>query len=232
MTIMLPGYDIHQSGDTFGLILGEIVDSGTLRHTRLARIEAVAEFRLRENSRPPCNEIKARNRPMSFHTMKALIRENSRPQGTTNLKLGKEKQWTVALSDIAPKEKQWTVALSDIAGWPRIEAVAEFRLRTGHYCPVDERKRLPGKTPSQIGSKHSNPHALYVTYMRKREDPPDSVSSPKDTEDPPDSVSSPKDRKTHLIRCPALKTRKTHLIRCPALKTSKKARDTGKQEDS
>ncbi|VDN99473.1 unnamed protein product [Rodentolepis nana] len=73
------------------------------------------------------------DRPMSFHTMKALIRrvfqnvfphndglnqeritfmdrglptqwlwtgleENSRPQGTTNLKLGNEKQWTVALS--------------------------------------------------------------------------------------------------------------------------------------
>ncbi|VDN99506.1 unnamed protein product [Rodentolepis nana] len=32
------------------------------------------------------------------------------------------------------KEKQWTVALSDIADWPRIEAVAEFRLRTGHDC--------------------------------------------------------------------------------------------------
>ncbi|VDO00399.1 unnamed protein product [Rodentolepis nana] len=32
------------------------------------------------------------------------------------------------------KEKQWTVALSDIADWPRIEAVAKFRLRTGHEC--------------------------------------------------------------------------------------------------
>ncbi|VDO14043.1 unnamed protein product [Rodentolepis nana] len=32
------------------------------------------------------------------------------------------------------KEKHWTVALSDIPDWPRIEAVAEFRLRTGHDC--------------------------------------------------------------------------------------------------
>nr|CUU99368.1 hypothetical transcript [Hymenolepis microstoma] len=32
------------------------------------------------------------------------------------------------------KEKQWTSTLSSIADWPRVEAVAEFRLRTGHDC--------------------------------------------------------------------------------------------------
>ncbi|VDO01647.1 unnamed protein product [Rodentolepis nana] len=40
------------------------------------------------------------------------------------------------------KEKQWTVTLSDIADWPRIEAVAEFRLRTGHDCLAKHLHRL------------------------------------------------------------------------------------------
>ncbi|VDO14570.1 unnamed protein product [Rodentolepis nana] len=40
------------------------------------------------------------------------------------------------------KEKQWTVALSDIPDWPRIEAVAEFRLRTGHDCLAKHLYRL------------------------------------------------------------------------------------------
>ncbi|VDO02791.1 unnamed protein product [Rodentolepis nana] len=40
------------------------------------------------------------------------------------------------------KEKQWTVAISDIPDWPRIEAVAEFRLRTGHDCLAKHLHRL------------------------------------------------------------------------------------------
>uniref|UniRef100_A0A0R3TN63 MABP domain-containing protein n=1 Tax=Rodentolepis nana TaxID=102285 RepID=A0A0R3TN63_RODNA len=86
-------------------------------------------------------------RPMSFH-----IRENSRPQGSTNSKLTKEKQWTVAISDIP---------------WPRIEAVAEFRLRTRETPRIEAiaefRLRtdgLPGKTPSKIGSIQSRCNEL------------------------------------------------------------------------
>ncbi|VDO15050.1 unnamed protein product [Rodentolepis nana] len=40
------------------------------------------------------------------------------------------------------KEKQWAVAITDIADWPRIEAVAEFRLRTGHDCLAKHLHRL------------------------------------------------------------------------------------------
>ncbi|VDO05627.1 unnamed protein product [Rodentolepis nana] len=40
------------------------------------------------------------------------------------------------------KEKQWTVALSDLADWSRIEAVAELRLRTGHDCLAKHLHRL------------------------------------------------------------------------------------------
>ncbi|VDO08813.1 unnamed protein product [Rodentolepis nana] len=40
------------------------------------------------------------------------------------------------------KEKPWTVALSVIPDWPRIEAVAEFRLRTGHDCLPKHLHRL------------------------------------------------------------------------------------------
>nr|CDS31966.1 hypothetical protein HmN_000394400 [Hymenolepis microstoma] len=32
------------------------------------------------------------------------------------------------------KEKQWIVALSNIADWPGLEAVAEFKSSTGHNC--------------------------------------------------------------------------------------------------
>ncbi|VDN97935.1 unnamed protein product [Rodentolepis nana] len=79
------------SGQWHSPIRGEIVDSGTLRHTRLARIEAVAEFRLRENS---CNEG---------------LNQERIPDHTNELKARtKEKQWTVET-----KGKQWTVALSD-----------------------------------------------------------------------------------------------------------------------
>ncbi|VDO11014.1 unnamed protein product [Rodentolepis nana] len=89
--------------------------------------------------------LQCMDRPMSFHTMKTLIRRELKTSRCNELKA-------------RTKEKQWTVTLSDIADWPRIEAVAEFRLRTG---------RLPGKTPSQIERGNG-------------EDPPDSVSSPKD----------------------------------------------------
>ncbi|VDN98237.1 unnamed protein product [Rodentolepis nana] len=60
-------------------------------------------------------------RPMSFHTMKTLIRREFKTSRCNEL-------------EARTKEKQWTVALSDITDWPRIEAVAEFRLRTGHDC--------------------------------------------------------------------------------------------------
>nr|CUU00421.1 hypothetical transcript [Hymenolepis microstoma] len=40
------------------------------------------------------------------------------------------------------KEKQWTAALSNIADWPRLGAVAEFRLRTGHDCLSKQLHRI------------------------------------------------------------------------------------------
>ncbi|VDO10520.1 unnamed protein product [Rodentolepis nana] len=59
------------------------------------------------------------DRPMSYHAMKALIRREFHTSSCNELKT-------------QTKEKQWTVALSDIADWPRIEAVGEFRLLTRH----------------------------------------------------------------------------------------------------
>ncbi|VDO01481.1 unnamed protein product [Rodentolepis nana] len=56
---------------------------------------------------------------MSFHTMKTLIRREFKTSRCIELKT-------------RTKEKQWTVTLSDIPNWPRIKAIAEFRLRTGH----------------------------------------------------------------------------------------------------
>ncbi|VDO07611.1 unnamed protein product [Rodentolepis nana] len=69
------------------------------------------------------------DRPMSFHTMKDLIRREFHTARCNELK-------------VRTKEKQWTVALSDITDWPRIEAVAEFRLRTGHDCLAKHLHRL------------------------------------------------------------------------------------------
>nr|CDS29143.1 hypothetical protein HmN_000220100 [Hymenolepis microstoma] len=40
------------------------------------------------------------------------------------------------------KEKQWTAALSNMADWPKLEAIAEFRLRTGHDCLAKHLHRI------------------------------------------------------------------------------------------
>ncbi|VDO06440.1 unnamed protein product [Rodentolepis nana] len=73
--------------------------------------------------------LQCMDRQMSFHTMKALIRREFQ-----NPRLNELKART--------KEKQWTVALSNIPDWPRIEAVAGFRLRTGHDCLEKHLHRL------------------------------------------------------------------------------------------
>ncbi|VDO13809.1 unnamed protein product [Rodentolepis nana] len=57
--------------------------------------------------------LQCMDRPMSFHTMKALIRREFQTSRSNELKA-------------RTKEKQWPVALSDIPDWPRIETVAEF----------------------------------------------------------------------------------------------------------
>ncbi|VDO02165.1 unnamed protein product [Rodentolepis nana] len=160
------------------------------------------------------------DRPMSFHAMEALMRREFQTLRCNEIKA-------------RTKEKQWTVALSDIP-WPRIEAVAEFRLRTRETVdrgngedppdvkptggngedPSDSLQEKMEKTHLIRCSKEEmekthlirclaiNPHALYVTYRRKSgeapsqirrengEDPPDSVFKGGNGEDPPDSVSS------------------------------------------
>ncbi|VDO01487.1 unnamed protein product [Rodentolepis nana] len=73
--------------------------------------------------------LQCMDRPMSFHTMKALIRREFKTSRCNELKT-------------RTKEKQWIVALSDIPDWPRIEAVAEFRLGTGHDCLAKHLHRL------------------------------------------------------------------------------------------
>uniref|UniRef100_A0A0R3TEQ1 Ankyrin repeat protein n=1 Tax=Rodentolepis nana TaxID=102285 RepID=A0A0R3TEQ1_RODNA len=69
------------------------------------------------------------------------------------------------------KEKQWSVKLSNIADWPRIEAVAEFRLRNGHDCLAKLLYRLG------VGTQPTCP---YVTY------------SPKDNDGNPETLESKK----------------------------------------
>ncbi|VDO10900.1 unnamed protein product [Rodentolepis nana] len=73
--------------------------------------------------------LQCMDRPMSFHTMKALIRREFQTSRYNEIK-------------VQTKEKQWTVAISDTPDWPRIEAVAEFRLRTGHDCLPKHLHRL------------------------------------------------------------------------------------------
>ncbi|VDO04403.1 unnamed protein product [Rodentolepis nana] len=73
--------------------------------------------------------LQCMDRPMYFHTMKALSRREFQTSRCTEIKA-------------RTKEKQWTVAISDIPDWPRIEAVAEFRLRTGHDCLAKYLHRL------------------------------------------------------------------------------------------
>nr|CUU98502.1 hypothetical transcript [Hymenolepis microstoma] len=58
------------------------------------------------------------------------------------------------------KEKQWTAALSNIANWPRLEAVAEFKLRTGHDCLA--------KNPHRIGV-YAQPTCLLCDLQEEME---------------------------------------------------------------
>ncbi|VDO07320.1 unnamed protein product [Rodentolepis nana] len=73
--------------------------------------------------------LQCMDQPMSFHTMKALIRREFHTSRCNEI-------------NARTKEKQFTVAISDIPDWPRIEAVAEFRLRTGHDCLAKHLHRL------------------------------------------------------------------------------------------
>ncbi|VDO00797.1 unnamed protein product [Rodentolepis nana] len=87
----------------------EIVDSGTLRHTRLARIEAVAEFRLRIGHSYKGETVDSGTLP---------IRREFKISRCNELKpRTKEKQWTVALSDIADYENRshWEYTLNPYA---------------------------------------------------------------------------------------------------------------------
>nr|CDS27483.1 hypothetical protein HmN_000752000 [Hymenolepis microstoma] len=65
--------------------------------------------------------LQAIDRPISFYTMKTLIRREFK---------------TLSSNELKPqtREKQWTAALSNIAGWSRLEDVAEFGLHTRHDC--------------------------------------------------------------------------------------------------
>ncbi|VDO08236.1 unnamed protein product [Rodentolepis nana] len=90
----------------------------------LADIDVVDTLAKKETTILQCMD-----RPMSFHTMKALIRREFQTSRCDKIKA-------------RTKEKQWTVALSNIPDWPRIEAVAEFRLRTGHDCLAKHLHRL------------------------------------------------------------------------------------------
>nr|CDS31823.1 hypothetical protein HmN_000059400 [Hymenolepis microstoma] len=83
--------------------------------------------------------------PISFYTMKTLIRREFKALISNELKARR-------------KEKQWTAALSNIADWPRLEAVAEFRLRTGHDCLAKRLHRI---------EVYAQPTCPHVTFRRK-----------------------------------------------------------------
>nr|CUU97935.1 hypothetical transcript [Hymenolepis microstoma] len=61
--------------------------------------------------------------------MKTLIRREFKTLGSEQL-------------NARTKEKKWTTALSNREDWPRLEAVAEFRLRTGHNCLAKHLHRI------------------------------------------------------------------------------------------
>nr|CDS32608.1 hypothetical protein HmN_000445000 [Hymenolepis microstoma] len=73
--------------------------------------------------------LQAIDRRISFYIIKTLIRREFKTLRSNKLKA-------------RTKEKQWTTALSNIADWPRLEAVAEFRLRTRHDCLAKHLHRM------------------------------------------------------------------------------------------
>ncbi|VDO16910.1 unnamed protein product [Rodentolepis nana] len=119
--------------------------------------------------------LQCMDRPMSFHTMEALIRREFQTSMYNEIKA-------------RTKEKQWTVALSDIPGWPRVEAVAEFRLRTGHDGLAKLLHRL--RLYTQPTCPLCNLHEEMVVYTQPT---------------CPLCNLHEEMEKTHLIRCLALK---------------------------
>ncbi|VDO01078.1 unnamed protein product [Rodentolepis nana] len=77
-----------------------------------------------------CNEIKAR-----IPDLKVQRTQSSNNRETVD-------SGTLRHSRLAKNQKQWTVALSDIADWPKIEAFAEFRLQTRPDCLAKHLHRL------------------------------------------------------------------------------------------
>nr|CDS34376.1 hypothetical transcript [Hymenolepis microstoma] len=74
---------------------------------------------------------RAIDRPIPSYPMKTLIRREFNTLRSNEFKA-------------RTKEKQWTAALSNIANWPRLEAVAEFRLRAGHDCLAKHLHKIGG----------------------------------------------------------------------------------------
>nr|CDS30173.1 hypothetical protein HmN_000035100 [Hymenolepis microstoma] len=85
------------------------------------------------------------DRPTSFYTMEKLIRKEFETSRSNELKA-------------RTKGKQWTAALSNIADWPKLEAVAELRMRTEHDCLTKHLHKIG------ISVQSTCP---YVTYRRK-----------------------------------------------------------------
>nr|CDS31781.2 reverse transcriptase [Hymenolepis microstoma] len=84
--------------------------------------------------------LQAIDRPISFYTMKTLIRREFKTLRSKELKA-------------RTRENQWTASLSNIANWPRLEAVAEFRLCTGHDCLAKHLHRIGVCDPQEEKEK-------------------------------------------------------------------------------
>uniref|UniRef100_A0A0R3TCU1 Endo/exonuclease/phosphatase domain-containing protein n=1 Tax=Rodentolepis nana TaxID=102285 RepID=A0A0R3TCU1_RODNA len=132
------------------------------------------------------------------------------------------------------KEKQWTVALSNIADWAGIEAVAEFGRRTGHDCLEKHLHRLEEEMEKTHlirclaeemvmthlircpALKTTQTHLIRCPALKTRTWSLIVKPTGGNGEDPSDSLQE-KMEKTHLIRCSKEEMEKTHLIRCLAI---------------
>ncbi|VDN98148.1 unnamed protein product [Rodentolepis nana] len=210
------------------------------------------------------NEIKARTKEK--HTLRhSRLEENSRPQGATNSKLDKGE--TVDSGNLRHTTGQESKPLLSLRLWPRIEAVAEFRLRTGRIAWQNTFKdweytvkttyltrlpRIEAVAEFRLLGQESKPllsldyvrdtvpriEAVAESYLEERrnrgngEDPPDSVSSGGNGDDPPDSVSSSKDNADPPDSVSSSKDKDRQRYWEARRQLLRKARDTGKQEDS
>ncbi|VDO09896.1 unnamed protein product [Rodentolepis nana] len=141
---------------------GEIVDSGTLRNSRLAKNRTESKPLIEARTKEKQWTVALSTYPTGQESKPLLSLTSKKGETVDSGTLRTDWPGIEAVADWPRIEAvaEFRVALYHIAEWPRIEAVAEFRLWPRIEAVAEFRLRGNGEVPP-----------VYVTYRRKRRRP-------------------------------------------------------------